>query len=126
MTARWQSCRLRRWTEPLFTRWTARPPPRLPRCAHLDEFPKRPRQEAAQPRRPLRLAALPQHAERDDREAYQREHERKDDAVLEHAPGEVAEIAGDAQPAENREHAPPEHRTDQDHQHVDATVGKLA
>ena len=59
-------------------------------------------------------------------EPDQGQREREHQAVAEHAPGQVAEVAGDPHPAEHREHAPPQHRADQDHHQVDAAVGRLA
>src|SRR6185369_3033889 len=109
---------------------TSRPSPaRANGSAHrarLDQLPERQRYEAAQTRRPACFVALPKDAEPDDAQAHRGEREREDEAVLEQAPGEVPEVAGDAQAAEHREHAPPEDRADQHHRHVDAAVGRLA
>jgi hypothetical protein len=69
---------------------------------------------------------LPQDTQPDDGKADQRQHERKDHAVLEYLVGQVAEVKGHAQAAEYGESPARKDRTGGNEQQVDAQVAELA
>ena len=63
---------------------------------------------------------------RHDRQADQGQCEREQQAVGEHATRQVTEVGGDAQAAEHRKHAAPEHRSQREQRDVDQKVDELA